>query len=174
MSGVSLHANETLESTLNTYGNTILRLAYSCLKNKDDAEEVLQDVMLKFFEKDPVFESEEHKKAWLIRVTINYCRNRLRSPWRQHRSLDEANSFGWSEEAVQNFSPPGEESEVLSAVLALPEKYREVIHMFYYEDYSTVQIASILRKKESTVRSLLHRAREMLKDSLKEGWQIDE
>ena len=67
----------------------------------------------------------------------------------------------------------GEESDVMTAVMKLPEKYQEVVHLFYYEDYSIAQIASLLRKKESTVRSLLHRARAMLKDSLKEGWNIE-
>ncbi len=171
MNGVSLRANETLEATLDKYGDMILRLAFSCLKNREDAEDVLQDVMLKLMEKAPAFESDEHEKAWLIRVTINICRNRLRSPWRRHRELDETIS---SDASIQQWSSPlGEESGVMSAVMELPEKYQEVIHLFYYEDYSITQISSILKKKESTIRSLLHRARAMLKDSLKEGWNID-
>ena len=89
MNGVSLRANETLEATLDQYGDMILRLAFSCLKSREDAEDILQDVMMKLIEKSPQFESAEHEKAWLIRVTINICRNRLRSPWRRHRELDE-------------------------------------------------------------------------------------
>ena len=170
MSGVSLRANETLEATLDVYGNMILRLAYSCLKSRDDAEDVLQDVMVKLLELNPKFESSEHEKAWLIRVTINLCRNRLRSPWRRHRELDEAVSVsgqpGWD-------AALGEKNAVMEAVMSLPEKYREVIHLFYYEDYSVAQIGQILKKNESTVRSLLYRARKQLKDLMKEGWEFD-
>lgn len=170
MSGVSLRANETLEATLDVYGNMILRLAYSCLKSRDDAEDVLQDVMVKLLELDPKFESSEHQKAWLIRVTINLCRNRLRSPWRRHRELDESISAGLGAEWDKGL---GEQSAVLEAVMSLPEKYREVIHLFYYEDYSVAQIGRILKKNESTVRSLLYRARKQLKDLMKEGWELD-
>ena len=171
MSGVSLRANETLEATLDQYGDMIVRLAFSCLKSREDAEDVLQDVMLKMLEVRPEFESGEHEKAWLIRVTINVCRNRLRSPWRKHRQLDEA----LSEDAAgsQWDSILQEESGVMAAVLELPEKYREVIHLFYYEDYSITQISRILHKKESTIRSLLYRARNMLKETLKEGLELD-
>lgn len=170
MSGVSLRANETLEATLDVYGNMILRLAYSCLKSRDDAEDVLQDVMVKLLELNPKFESGEHEKAWLIRVTINLCRNRLRSPWRRHRELDESISTGLGAEWDKGL---GEQSAVLEAVMSLPEKYREVIHLFYYEDYSVAQIGQILKKNESTVRSLLYRARKQLKDLMKEGWEFD-
>lgn len=171
MSGVSLRANETLEATLDQYGDMIVRLAFSCLKSREDAEDVLQDVMLKMLENRPSFESGEHEKAWLIRVTINVCRNRLRSPWRRHKELDEtlaedAGNGQWG--AVLE-----EESGVMAAVLELPPKYREVIHLFYYEDYSIIQISNILHKKESTIRSLLYRARSMLKESLKEGLDFD-
>lgn len=171
MGGVSLRANETLEATLDQYGDMIVRLAFSCLKSREDAEDVLQDVMLKMLENQPAFESGEHEKAWLIRVTINICRNRLRSPWRRHKELDETlpeDTGNGQWEAVLK-----EESGVMAAVLALPEKYREVIHLFYYEDYSVIQISKILHKKESTIRSLLHRARNLLKESLKEGLDFD-
>ena len=171
MNGVSLCANETLEATLDQYGDMILRLAFSCLKNREDAEDVLQDVFVKLIEHHPRFESGEHEKAWLIRVTINICRNRLRSPWRRHKELDEAISETAFVE--QWDSVLEDESGVMTAVMQLPQKYQEVIHLFYYEDCSISQIAAILRKKESTVRSLLHRARAMLKDSLKEGWNFE-
>lgn len=170
MSGVSLRANETLEATLDAYGNMILRLAYSCLKSRDDAEDVLQDVMVKLLELHPQFENGEHEKAWLIRVTINLCRNRLRSPWRRHRELDEAASAAGQPEWD---AAMGEKNAVMEAVMSLPEKYREVIHLFYYEDYSVAQIGRILKKNESTVRSLLYRARKMLKETMKEGWELD-
>ncbi len=167
MSGVSFARDETLEKTLNQYGDMILRLAFSCLKSREDAEDVLQDVLLRLIEHPPAFESEDHEKAWLIRVTINLCRNRLRQPWRRHLALDEALAEDSSAELQ-------EESDLLAAVLALPVKYREVIHLFYYEDYSITAISGILHKKESTIRSLLHRGRAMLKESLKEVYLFDE
>ena len=160
MSGVSLRANETLEATLDVYGNMILRLAYSCLKSRDDAEDVLQDVMVKLLELDPKFESSEHQKAWLIRVTINLCRNRLRSPWRRHRELDESISAGLGAEWDKGL---GEQSAVLEAVMSLPEKYREVIHLFYYEGLSTGVIARLTGQAEGTVRARLSRARSRLR-----------
>ena len=171
MNGVSLRANETLEATLDQYGDMILRLAFSCLKSREDAEDVLQDVFVKLIEHRPKFESSEHEKAWLIRVTINICRNRLRSPWRRHKELNEAVSETAFVE--QWDSVLEDESGVMTAVMQLPHKYQEVIHQFYFEDCSIAQIASILRKKESTVRSLLYRARAMLKDALKEGWNFE-
>lgn len=167
MGQVSFARDERLAETLDLYGNMILRIAFSCLKNMTDAEDVLQDVFLKLIEKQPVFESDEHEKAWLIRVTINLCRNRLRSPWRYHRDLEDV--------SLTAPEPDWQEgSEVMEAVLALPEKYREVIHLFYYEDCSIAQIAGLLKKKEATVRSLLFRARAMLKKSLKGGVELEE
>ena len=159
------------ENYFKNYYALVFRIAFSELKSHADADDIVQDVFLKLLLYQPAFESTEHEKAWLIRVTINICRNRLRSPWRRHRELDETISdTAFSQQWDASF---GEESDVMAAVMKLPEKYQEVVHLFYYEDYSIAQIASLLRKKESTVRSLLHRARTMLKDSLKEGWNIE-
>ena len=167
MEPASLARDETLDTLLDRYGGMILRLAFSCLKNQADAEDVLQDVFLKLIERRPSFESEEHRKAWLIRVTINLCRNRLRSPWNWHRDLEEV--------TLSAEEPDWQEgSEVLDAVLALPEKYREVIHLFYYEDCSVAEIARLLHKKEPTVRSLLFRARAILKKTLKGAVDLEE
>lgn len=167
MGQVSLARDETADVLLDRYGDMILRLAFSCMKNLPDAEDVLQDVFLKILEKNPAFESEEHRKAWLIRVTVNICRSRLRSPWRRHKELEEADAF--LEEADWL-----EANEVLDAVMALPEKYREVIHLYYYEDYSVGQIASLLGRKEATVRSLMFRARAILKNTLKGAVDLEE
>ena len=104
-------------------------------------------------------------------MTINVCRNRLRSPWRRHRELDETLSETAADSQWDSILQ--EESGVMAAVLALPEKYREVIHLFYYEDYSIAQISRILHKKESTIRSLLFRARNILSETLKEGLELD-
>jgi RNA polymerase sigma-70 factor (ECF subfamily) len=155
---VSLRTDETVVHALKVYGNMILRLSYSYLHNLCDAEDVLQDALLSLMKNKPVFSSTEHEKAWLMRVAINLCKNKLKSSWFKTVGIPET---------IQIEDITSEESEVLEAVHKLSVKYREVIHLFYYEGYSTYEIASLLEKKESTVRSLLYRAREMLKKTLK-------
>lgn len=150
------------EHYLDTYGNAILRLAYSYLHNMADAEEVLQDTLVQFIHTAPVFENEPHAKSWLMQVAANLSKNRIRSNRiRQAEDLDELQE-----------TLTGQESEDLSfvweAVKSLPEKYREVIHLFYQEGYATGEIARILQRKESTVRSDLKRGRERLKEILQE------
>lgn len=147
---------------LDMYGNAILRLAYSYLHNMADAEEVLQDTLVQFIHTAPLFENESHAKAWLMQVAANLSKNRIRSNRiRQAEDLDELQE-----------TLAGQESEDLSfvweAVKSLPEKYREVIHLFYQEGYATGEIARILQRKESTVRSDLKRGRERLKEILQE------
>ena len=154
--------NAEAEHYLDTYGNAILRLAYSYLHNMADAEEVLQDTLVQFIHTAPVFENEPHAKSWLMQVAANLSKNRIRSNRiRQAEDLDELQE-----------TLAGQESEDLSfvweAVKSLPEKYREVIHLFYQEGYATGEIARILQRKESTVRSDLKRGRERLKEILQE------
>ena len=154
--------NAEAEHYLDTCGNAILRLAYSYLHNMADAEEVLQDTLVQFIHTAPVFENEPHAKSWLMQVAANLSKNRIRSNRiRQAEDLDELQE-----------TLAGQESEDLSfvweAVKSLPEKYREVIHLFYQEGYATGEIARILQRKESTVRSDLKRGRERLKEILQE------
>lgn len=154
--------NAEAEHYLDTYGNAILRLAYSYLHNMADAEEVLQDTLVQFIHTAPVFENEPHAKSWLMQVAANLSKNRIRSNRiRRAEDLDELQE-----------TLAGQESEDLSfvweAVKSLPEKYREVIHLFYQEGYATGEIAQILQRKESTVRSDLKRGRERLKEILQE------
>ena len=150
---------------LDTYGNTLLRYAYSYLHNMEDAEEVLQDTLVQFLKTAPAFESGEHEKAWLLRVAGNLSKNRL--SYNAVRTSDELNEELAAEDREDL-------SFVWQAVKDLPEKYREAIHLFYYEGYSTKQIASILQRSEATVRSDLHRGRAMLRDMLKEAYDFDE
>lgn len=147
-----------IEGALERHGRRILHLAWSYLHCQADAEDVLQDTMVQLMKTGPRFESETHEKAWLMRVAVNLCKNRLKAPWRQHDQLPEDYPGG---------GIPEESLALLQAVSALPLKYREVVHLFYYEDATTAQIAQVLGKNESTVRSLLFRAREQLRCSLK-------
>ena len=149
---------------LDTYGDTILRYAYSYLHNQSDTEEVLQDTLIQFLKTRPVFESDEHEKAWLLRVAGNLCKNRLK--YNRLRQTDELR-----EELI------AEQREDLSfiwdAVQALPVQYREVIHLFYQEGYSTREISQILGRKEATIRSDLSRGRGKLKELLKEAYDFE-
>lgn len=151
------------EEIMDRYGDMLLRYAYSYLHNLSDAEEVLQDTLIQFMKSAPTFTSESHRKAWLLRVAGNLSKNRI--SYNTLRQTDEL-----KEELVQ------EEREDLSfvwdAVKDLPVKYREVIHLFYYEGYSTAQIAQLLEKNETTVRSLLSRGRKQLKQVLKEAYDF--
>mgnify|MGYP000185049079 FL=1 len=149
---------------LDTYGSAILRYAYSYLHNQSDTEEVLQDTLIQFLKTRPVFESDEHEKAWLLRVAGNLCKNRLK--YNSLRQTDELR-----EELI------AEQREDLSfiwdAVQALPVQYREVIHLFYREGYSTREISQILGRKEATIRSDLSRGRGKLKELLKEAYDFE-
>ena len=150
---------------LDTYGDTILRYAYSYLHNQSDTEEVLQDTLVQFLKTAPVFLNKAHEKAWLLRVAANLSKNRL--SYNKLRQTDELN---------EELAAEGREdlSFVWQAVRDLPETYREAIHLFYHEGCSTRQIAQILQRSEATVRSDLHRGRQLLREILKEAYDFDE
>ena len=149
---------------IDRYGNNILRMAYSYLHNMSDAEDILQDTLIQFIKNDPAFDSSEHEKAWLLRVAANLSKNKI-----QYNKLRETDEL--AEELT------GEEQDDLAfvwdAVKELPENYREVVHLFYQEGYATKEIAEILGKNESTVRSDLRRGREKLKEILKEAYDFE-
>ena len=155
--------NATAERLLDRYGNSILRLAYSYLHNTADAEEVVQDTLVQFLKETPKFADETHEKAWCLRVAGNLAKNRIK--YKQVRDADELNEELAAEER-------DDLSFVWEAVKALPVKYREVVHLFYHEGYSTAEIARILDRKETTVRSDLSRGREQLKTVLKEAYDF--
>ncbi len=158
------HADQMAAEALDTYGNTILRCAYSYLHNMADAEEILQDTLLKLLTAAPNFESEAHKKAWLLKVAANLSKNRI-----------EYNALRDCDELDDSLAEEGREdlSFVWEAVKALPPQYREVIHLHYYEGYSTEEMAKILGRNPSTVRSDLRRGREKLKSLLKEAYDFE-
>ena len=163
-----MHQAETngrAEMILTRFGDSILRYAYTYLHNMSDAEEVLQDTLVQFLKTAPEFESENHEKAWLLRVAANLSKNRIR--YNKLRETDELNDELVAEECEDL-------SFVWEAVKSLPVKYREVIHLFYHEGYQTVQIAKVLGRNESTVRSDLRRGREKLKEVLKGEYDFEE
>ncbi len=158
-------SNRKAEWVLEQYGNSILRLAYSYLHSMMEAEDIVQDTLIRYMQAAPEFNSESHEKAWVLRVAINLCKNKIRyNRVRQTSELDEG--LIADEEQQLQF--------VWEAVQRLPDMYSEVMHLFYQEGYPTAAIAEIVGKKETTVRSLLHRAREKLKQVLKEEYDFDE
>lgn len=151
-------------SILDLYGNSILRLSYAYLHNLADAEDILQDTLVQYLKTCPILETPAHEKAWLLTVAANLSKNRI--SYNQVRQADELQEELAAEEQEDL-------SFVWEAVRALPEKYREVIHLFHYEGYSTAQIAGMLDRKESTVRSDLRRGRQRLKEILKEAYDFE-
>ena len=149
---------EDFEAVVIKHENRIYRIALAITGNMSDAEDIVQEAFLRAYEKAPDFETEEYEKAWLTRVTVNLCNSRLRSPWRK-RIVPILESYPATEP---------EQYELLEQIMTLPPKYRTVIHLFYYERYSTKGISELTGQKESTVRSHLARARQKLKSVLKE------
>ena len=151
----------TIKVILKNYSDMVYRLALSQLKNKADAEDVFQEVFVKYIKTDKTFETDEHIKAWLIRVTVNCCRKLKKTAWFKHTvPLEE-----WSAELTNEGEH--EKSEVYYAVMELPPKYRTIIHLFYYEDMQVNEISSVLNMKQSTIVSQLRRARNILRKKLK-------
>lgn len=156
-----------VEMLVERYHQNLFAVAFNVCKNREDAEEVVQDAFIQYHLKRLDFQSEEHIRAWLIRVTINKAKNAARTFWRRHRTS--------LEETMAALTFDDQESERLfEAVMALPQKYRIVVHLFYYEDYSVHEMAELLRLSESNVKTRLSRARAMLRDTLKEVWSDDE
>ena len=157
---MSLQANKKMnfQETVEKYSNMVYRLAYFYTNSKYDADDIYQDVFLKYLQNKKQFENEEHKKAWLIRVTINCCKKLWLSSWkRKIIPLDDEIKF----EMEENIG-------LYNEIKKLPKKYRVVIHLFYYEQYSVKDISKILKQKESTIRTWLTRARKLLKNYIKE------
>lgn len=139
-----------------TYQSMVYRIALNSFRNIQDAEDAVQEVMLKLYLHKGPFESPDHARNWLIQVTLNYCRSVWRSPWRQRVSLEELT-------VAIPFSRP-EDRELFQAVMDLPEKHRTILYLFYYEDLSLREIAQLLKLSETAVTSRLSRARRVLKD----------
>lgn len=157
---------QSVQELVEKYQNNLFAIAFHICKNKEDAEDVVQDTFIQYHTIKKNFESEQHIRAWLIRVTINKAKNMNHTFWRKNKMSIE----DYMETLVFETS----ESETLfETVMKLPEKYRIVIHLFYYEDYSVREIANILRISESNVKVRLSRGRSILKEQLKEEWNDD-
>lgn len=154
-----MRSEEEAARAIGQYGDMVRRLCLVHLKNPADTEDIFQNVFLKYVLSPVVFESAEHEKAWLIRVTINACRDLVKSFFRS-RTVP-------LEELLDQPAPLSEEHrEVLEAVLALPRKYRDAVYLHYYEGYTAAEIGKLLGKNTNTVYTLLTRAREQLRKTL--------
>lgn len=154
-----MRSEQEVNRAIELYSNTIRRLCMIHSKNYADTEDIFQTVFLKYVLSSVSFESEEHEKAWFIRVTINACKDLLKSFFRNHTvSLDEIIN--------QPADLPDDNREVFEAVLSLPQKYRQVVYLHYYEGYTAVEIGEILGKNVNTVYTLLTRSRQLLRKKL--------
>lgn len=150
-----------MKDILDKYSDMVYRIALTRCRNKENAEDVFQDVFVKFSEKMPKFESEEHEKAWFIRVTLNMTKNLLQSSFNKRVvNLDENIMF-------EN----NEEHYVYSAVCELPANYKTVIYLLYYEGYKVKEISEMMKTNENTIKTWLSRGRDMLKEKLEGGFE---
>lgn len=155
-----LSKTKKAEQIVRSYADMIYRIALQNLKNEADAQDIFQEVCLTLLTKDAPLFDDVHLKHWLIRVTINKCKNFKKSLWQQKT------------EAIADYLPSSEvddESKVLELIYYLPKKYRNVIYLYYYEEYTVPEIAQILHESKNTVNSRLQRARKSLKKILEEG-----
>lgn len=143
--------------------DVVYKVSFSYMKNKHDAEDVVQDTFVQLIRKNPQFENEKHERAWLIVTASNLCKNSLKSWKRKNEDIEDYES-----ELIEE----NKRDDTLQIVLNLPEKYKAVIYLYYYEGYSCIEIAKAMDKKESTVRSLLKRGRDILKIQI--GGELDE
>lgn len=162
-----------VEHALDRWGDMVLRLALCKTDNRADAEDIVQVVFMKLCQRMIDFDSDEHLKAWLLRVTLNSANDIRREAYNKNRAVvNDAEALLDQMIAAQDFGDGGAElspfeSSVTRAVSALPEKQRIAVHLFYFEDYPLKEIATIMDEKPSTVRSHIHRARATLKKQLR-------
>lgn len=154
-----MRSEQEVTRAIEQYSDMVRRLCMIHLKNYADTEDIFQTVFLKYVLSSAAFENEEHEKAWFIRVTINACKDLLRNFFHSHvTSLDEI--WEYSTEMQEDHR------EVLEAVLSLPQKYREIVYLHYYEGCTAPEISQILGKKVNTIYTLLTRSRQMLREKL--------
>jgi len=154
-----MRSEQEVNQALTAYSDIVRKICIVHLKNVHDSEDVFQDVFVKYLLSDKAFENDEHEKAWIIRVTINACKDKIKHFFRKKAaSLDAL--------FIEPLAISNENKGLLEVILSLPEKYRVVIYLFYYEGYSAIEISKILEKKENTIYTWLARAREQLKEKL--------
>ena len=158
MSNSLLRTDKEIAEIYTRHSKTVYRVCFAYMKNPADTEDAVQDTFFQLIKSGPAFESEEHEKAWLIRTASNICKDVLRHWWRRRENIEDFHDLQSPEEI--------ETDDVFQAVMDLPDKYKAVVYLYYYEGYTSVEIAGILKKPRSTVRYYLHDARAILKERL--------
>ena len=160
MSKSLLRTDKEIAEIYERHSQTVYRVCFAYMKNPMDTEDAVQETFYRLISKNPILESEEHEKAWLIRTATNICKDELKHWWRRHENIDDHHELQ-SEETIHT-------DDVFQAVMELPDKYKTVIYLYYYEGYNSAEIAKILRKPKATIRYHLHEARNLLKERLGE------
>lgn len=188
-------AINNVQSVIAEYSDIVYRLAYAMMKNKSDADDIYQEVFLRYIRRGPAFHSPEHARAWMLKVTANCCKNHWKSPWADgrmeplERQDENGNSYDVLEkqgmkkmqesgmagaDPAQQWWQREQREQLRRRIGELPEQYRLVIHLYYYEELSTEEIARLLHRRTSTVRTQLVRARQQLRDILKQCGYAEE
>ena len=157
-----IKSSQNIEEIYARHVNMIYQVSFSYMKNAADTEDIVEDVFVNLIKNKTTFQSAEHEKAWLLRTAINLCKNSLKHWRRKNLNIDD----------YENLQNPESESplitdEIFKAVMELPNKYKEVIYLYYYEGFTSAEIAKILKKNHSTIRNHLQEARKILKEVLK-------
>ena len=156
MSNSLLRTDKEIAEIYIRHSKTVYHVCFTYMKNAADTEDAVQDTFYQLIKSGPALDNEEHEKAWLIRTASNICKNVLRHWWRRRESIEDYHDLQSHEEI--------ETDDVFQAVMALPDKYKAVVYLYYYEGYTSVEIAGILKKPQSTVRNYWHDARAILKE----------
>ncbi len=155
MANTSVRPADELERVMQTYGNMLFRIALITLGNASDAEDAVQEILIKYMQKAPAFQEKEHEKAWLLKVTANTCKDLLRFRSR-HQTVDI--------EEIQEFSRETSDTGILEALMSLPEKFRLVLTLYYVEEYSIETIAKAIGRTTSAVKMRLQKGRKLLEE----------
>ncbi|KMT21824.1 RNA polymerase sigma factor [Clostridium cylindrosporum] len=157
MESTAFEINDIIEIALTKYSDMVRRICFLYLNNSTDVDDIFQEVFLKMLQRKTPFESDKHEKAWLIRVTINKCKDTLKSFWRKNIDSIEGIDIPFEDKS---------ENELMQIVLSIPQKYKDVIYLHYYEGYTVPEMAKLLKKRENTIYSQLHRARLIIRQKL--------
>jgi RNA polymerase sigma factor (sigma-70 family) len=169
-----LNREETLKWLMKAYGNDVIRIAFTYLNQKELAEDVAQDVFIKCYEKIDTFRNESSYKTWLVRITVNRCKDVLKSWSFKNLFITDIFKPNQAVSSPEHQIIGNEENELISKqVIQLPVKLREVIILFYYQEFSIEEISELLRINPNTVKTRLHRGRQKLKESFEGAWAID-
>ncbi len=162
MSNSLLRTDEEIAEIYQRHKKTVYQVCFAYMKNPADTEDAVQDTFFKLIKAGPAFETVEHEKAWLIRVAANVCKNMVCHWWRKRENIEDFCDIP----CLENI----ETDDVIKTVFELPNRYKAAVYLYYYEGYTSVEIAKLLKKPQSTIRNYLHEARAILRERLGEDF----